>query len=80
MSGRAEEKCEGRCASLITSSKVMQADEMILTESCHYNQTGHFRYLIHHHGVETRQRRGRKLTRSLPIPAQLIHQAILQSR
>lgn len=27
---------------------------MILTESCHYNQTGHFRYLIHHHGVETR--------------------------
>lgn len=31
---------------------------MILTESCHYNQTGHFRYLIHHHSVETRWGQG----------------------
>lgn len=24
---------------------------MILTEGCHYNHSGHFRYLIHHHRI-----------------------------
>lgn len=47
----------------------MWADEMIPTEGCHYDQTGHFRYLIHRRreGVVRRASVFTSITFSCPL-------------
>lgn len=37
---------------------------MILTESCHDNRTGHFRYLIHHSTAQSNSPDGRQVINS----------------